>query len=278
MTQAIIKNREHYDNISKAWLYLMGECFHWGYFDDVSDQDLGRATERLVTRMASRMNLKAGQNILDVGCGIGGPALQLCQQFDVSVTGISISEQGVAIAKKNAEASGHSLKADFHLRDAMENGFIDEQFDHVWLMEMSHLLPDKCALIKESCRVLKKGGTLALCDLTFRREPSLSEMAKMRVELRAMERAFGVARLNKPDFYKEIFLRNRLEPFFVEDISDQVSATADQWIKNAEKYRLEVVELIGESALSDFVISCKALRKLYDDKIWGYHIFWVEKS
>ena len=92
--------------------------------------------------------------MLDVGCGIGGPAIQIAEKFRCQVTGISVSSVGIDRARSKAEQTTVGELLDFRLGDAMQMDFEDGTFDVVWVMESSHLMPDKPHLVSECQRVL----------------------------------------------------------------------------------------------------------------------------
>src|SRR3712207_4634915 len=50
--------------------------------------------------LADRLPIKPGDHLLDIGCGLGGPARYLAQRFDCRVTGIDIAEPFVDAAAK----------------------------------------------------------------------------------------------------------------------------------------------------------------------------------
>jgi len=66
--------------------------------------------------------------VLDIGCGWGGMALYLARNFDVSVTGITLSEQQLAVAQKRAAAAGLSDRVRFKLMDYRE---VSERYDRI---------------------------------------------------------------------------------------------------------------------------------------------------
>ena len=69
-------NSKHYDTITEAWQYMLGEHFHWGYF--YSDtRELHNATINLIEIMLSQISVNEKSNIIDIGCGIGNPAIYL---------------------------------------------------------------------------------------------------------------------------------------------------------------------------------------------------------
>ena len=80
---------------------------------------------------------------------------------------MATSQVGVEMAKKNAKEKNLSDRVDFALADATNNGLPDASFDRVWSLESAHLMPDKEALFRECCRVLRPEGKLVLCDVSL---------------------------------------------------------------------------------------------------------------
>ena len=173
----VLDNREHYDNITDAWRLIFGDNFHWGLFLSEAD-DLEAATSNLIDAMADLSASMKGARVLDVGCGIGGPAIHLVEKYHCHVTGISVSSVGIDRARENASKRDLGESLNFELGDAMQMGFEDETFDVAWVMESSHLMPDKPRLISECLRVLKPGGSILLCDLMLTRQLSPRELLR----------------------------------------------------------------------------------------------------
>lgn len=67
--------------------------------------------------IAAKLDLKAGQRILDIGCGWGGMALYLHQKFGVEVLGITLSEEQLKVAQERAAKEGVADKVKFELID-----------------------------------------------------------------------------------------------------------------------------------------------------------------
>jgi tocopherol O-methyltransferase len=74
-----------------SFLYRLfwGEHLHHGYWDN--NESVPRAQIQLMERWAERAGIPRGARVLDVGCGLGGSALWLAEQYDCEVTGITIS-------------------------------------------------------------------------------------------------------------------------------------------------------------------------------------------
>ena len=138
----------HYDQVTLAWIYLLGEDLHYGDFAG-ADEPLNVATARLTQRMAEAAALCPSLEVLDVGCGIGGPAVTLARRWGCRVTGITISEVGLELARRRAEEQGIADRVRFLHADGMDNGLPDASFDRAWVMESSHLMADRGALLAE---------------------------------------------------------------------------------------------------------------------------------
>lgn len=266
----------HYDNITQAWRYLMGDSFHYGYFEPL-DAPLDQATQALTQRMADLGELKAEHRILDVGCGIGAPALHLAERIGCHVRGISTSEVGVATARERAAARGLEQRVSFELRDGMANEYEDRSFDRVWVMESSHLMPDKAAMIRESARVLKPSGRIVLCDIIMHRELALPDVMKRAKAFDLLRVVFGRAKMATLSAYREWFEQAGLEVLHCDDISRQAAPTFANWKQNSERYRDEVIALVGEGPLADFSRACDELERMWEDEILGYGMLAAEK-
>jgi len=67
--------------------------------------------------LASKLLLKPGQKVLDIGCGWGGLAIYLARECDVDVTGLTLSVEQHKVAERRAAAAGLSERVHFRLED-----------------------------------------------------------------------------------------------------------------------------------------------------------------
>jgi 27-O-demethylrifamycin SV methyltransferase len=267
----------HYDAVTRAWRYLMGESFHYGYFESL-ETSLDEATRALTERMAEAGKIGEGQRVLDVGCGIGGPAEWLVNERGAQVDGISTSEVGIAEANERAVSRGFSESARFHVRDGMDNGFEAASFDRVWVMESSHLMPDKKAMIRDSARVLKAGGRFVLCDIIVHRNLPIAEVLERASTFDLLRRVFGRAKMETLEAYAGWLEEAGLAPDLVEDVSAQAAPTFSRWKTNADSYRDEVSGLIGEEGWAEFRQACVELESLWEDGTLGYGLIAADQG
>lgn len=96
------------------------------------------AKKRLI---AAKLLVRPGARVLDIGCGWGGMALYLAQVCDAEVTGVTLSQEQLRVARARAEALGLSDRVYFELRDYREvTGSFDNivsvgMFEHVGLRQ-----------------------------------------------------------------------------------------------------------------------------------------------
>jgi SAM-dependent methyltransferase len=142
---------------------------HLGYWTDDDDPaDLATATEQLTAQLIERLAPRDGQRVLDVGCGVGGPAISLARAAGVEVVGVTVSNAQVEQATARARSAGLGERVRFEYADAMDLPFADGSFDSAWFVESLIHMPDKERALAEVARVLKPGSRLAVADM-FRR-------------------------------------------------------------------------------------------------------------
>jgi cyclopropane-fatty-acyl-phospholipid synthase len=123
--------------------------------------------------IASKMYLKPGQKVLDIGCGWGGLALYLNRVADVDVLGVTLSREQLAVARQRAEEAGVSDRVKFELCDYRDvTGQFDRivsigMFEHLgtaYFQTFFHkirelLVPEGVALVHTMGRMGKPGTT-----------------------------------------------------------------------------------------------------------------------
>jgi cyclopropane fatty-acyl-phospholipid synthase-like methyltransferase len=259
----------HYDRVTEAWKYLLGEELHYGLFES-GDEPLPAATNALTARMREAAQLAEGLRLLDVGCGTGAPGCELAGDHGIEVLGISTSAVGVAAANDRAAAAGLSGRARFEVRDAMDNGLDDASFDRVWALESSHLMPDRPRMVAEAARVLRPGGRFVLCDIIRLREIPFAELREKREKFAVLRAGFGAARMDELSEYEGYAAAAGLEVDFTEDLTALARPTLRRWRENADANREQVLDLVGEEGLAAFVGSCDILEEFWGDGMFGY--------
>ncbi|MGW1253692.1 SAM-dependent methyltransferase [Streptomyces sp. NPDC002513] len=144
---------------------------HFGYWDRPEDAwPLERAEERFTELMIERLRPAPGGSVLDVGCGMGTPAIRLANATGSKVTGITVSHEQVKRASARASAAGVADQVSFQYADAAALPFEENSFDAVWALESIIHMPDRVQVLREIARVIRPGGRVVLTDF-FERAP-----------------------------------------------------------------------------------------------------------
>jgi len=111
-------------------------------------------------RMAHRLHLKPGQTLVDVGCGMAGPALWVARETGAKLVGVDFSHSAVRFASERAEGLGLSDTARFVVGSFDNTGLDDASASGVMSEDAIQYAPDKKAAMREAARILRKGGQL----------------------------------------------------------------------------------------------------------------------
>ncbi len=118
--------------------------------------------------LAGAAGLEPSTRVLDVGCGIGGPARYFAATFGCKVTGIDLSPGFIEAAAYLTERCGLSDHVTFQLGDALHLPFEDAAFDTVFLQHVAMNIEDRAALYAEIHRILAPGGRFVTHDVVLR--------------------------------------------------------------------------------------------------------------
>lgn len=107
----------------------------------------------------------AGDRVLDVGSGLGGPARLIAAQRECDVTGIDLTPEFVEVAQRLTERTGLSHRVRFFCADALALPFDDGAFDAAITQHVAMNIADRARLYSEIRRVMRPGGRFALYDV-----------------------------------------------------------------------------------------------------------------
>ncbi|KAA2261119.1 methyltransferase domain-containing protein [Solihabitans fulvus] len=121
-----------------------------------------------------------GDRLLDAGCGRGGTSIMAGERFGCQVDGVSISEQQVEFANRQAALRGLSDRVRYHFRNMLDTGFETGGYRGIWNNE-STMYVDLRELFAEHARQLEFGGryvTITGCynDVTGGRSKAVSQI------------------------------------------------------------------------------------------------------
>lgn len=114
---------------------------------------------------AKHLDLHSGMKILDVGCGIGGPARYFAEAFDCEVCGIDLSQEFVDVATSLSRRVGLSDMVTFRQASGTELPVSNRTFDRATMMHVGMNISDKPKVFGEVRRALKPGGVFGVYEV-----------------------------------------------------------------------------------------------------------------
>ena len=138
-------------------------AIHYGLWEPETKTDR-EALLRANNTLVRGCNPTPERRILDAGCGVGGMAIWLAQEFGVQAVGLTNCEPHVALAAEQAAQRGVGHLVEFHYGDFMDMPFPDRSFDAVLNHETYCYAADKVSYLHGVNRVLKPGGRWQCLD------------------------------------------------------------------------------------------------------------------
>jgi cyclopropane-fatty-acyl-phospholipid synthase len=125
---------EHYDLGNDFYAeWLDGSMTYSSAFFGPGENDLQAAQIEKYRRLCTALDIKPGMSVLEIGCGWGGFAEIAAGEFGANVTGITLSTEQLAYARKRIETAGLSDKVTLKLEDYRDT---KGQFDRIASIEM----------------------------------------------------------------------------------------------------------------------------------------------
>ncbi|HEX4009850.1 MAG TPA: cyclopropane-fatty-acyl-phospholipid synthase family protein [Solirubrobacteraceae bacterium] len=248
--------RYHYDagNAFFALFLDPSMTYSCAYFKGGA-QDLAEAQEAKLRLVCTKLDLKQGERVLDVGCGWGSFAIHAATHFGVEVLGVTLSEQQVKLGRERVREAGLEDQVTLRVADYRELG--GDSFDAISSIGMvEHVGEERIDLYMRTLSdLLRPGGRLLnhgiakLMDLDTKDEGAFSErfvfpdgvpLPLSRIA-QAMERTALVVR-------------------HVEGLPEDYARTLGYWIASYEERYDEAVRLAGEERARVWRLYLRAAR------------------
>jgi cyclopropane-fatty-acyl-phospholipid synthase len=162
----------HYDLNGELYELFLDQDrqYSCAYFDrdGISLEEAQLAKKR---HIAAKLLIESGNRILDIGCGWGGMALYLAEFCGADVTGVTLSQEQLAVAQRRAMDNGQQAKTEFRLQDYRD---VNSSFDRIVSVGMfEHVgLGSYDAFFQQVARLLKDDGVALLHTIGHEGEPS----------------------------------------------------------------------------------------------------------
>ena len=163
--------------------------------------------------LARHAKINQSTHVLDLCCGLGGPARYLAYHHGCRVTGVDMNTDRLAGAVRLTERTKLQDRVLFHHANALQTGLADETFDVIVSQEAFCHIPNKKTLIAECVRLLKPGGRIVYTDILARNS--------MTNEIRSrLENEMVFSELSTLEQYCHLLEGKSCQVVEVEDLSD----------------------------------------------------------
>jgi cyclopropane fatty-acyl-phospholipid synthase-like methyltransferase len=253
-------------------------ALHYGYWDEAKPYQQHQALLNKNQVLYETAAIRAGDKVLDAGCGIGGSSIWMAKQHGNQVTGITISAKQAEYARQHARRHGVSERVNFEVADFCQMPFADASFDVVWALESSCHALNKADFLREAWRVLKPGGRLVVCDgFLLQREFNSNQWQAVVTCLNG----WAVPNLCARDEFDQLLQQQGFADIQCHDITAQTMASADYMYKVAK--RLQPVQKISQwlglrtqAQTANYLVGL-AQHQLFTEKLTEYLIFTASK-
>jgi len=164
----------YYDGATELYEWGWGSSFHFARY--YKGESFFQALARHEHYLSSHIGLKPGKRVLDVGCGVGGPAREIARFSDAHIVGINNNQYQVDRARKYTAKAGLTDQVEFVKGDFMHlvDTFGENSFDAVYAIEATVHAPAWEGVYGQILKVLKPGGKFGVYEwcMTDRWNPS----------------------------------------------------------------------------------------------------------
>lgn len=159
-------SREDLITVIKKAIQAIGKTPATVSVDDLSSMDEFHVGGRDATKMLmDSLELKVHHHLLDVGCGLGGPARFIADKYGSSITGIDLTPEFVDVGNKINCWFGLENQVNLREGNIMNLSALADQFDGAYMIHVGMNVEDKISLFKEIAKSIKRDGFFVVFDL-----------------------------------------------------------------------------------------------------------------
>lgn len=216
----------------------------------------------------AKLDLKPGQKVLDVGCGIGGGDFYMAENFNVEVVGIDLSINMISIALERAV--GLNCAVEFEVADCTTITYPDNAFDVIYSRDTILHIQDKPALFRSFYKWLKPGGKVLISDYCRSAGTASPEFAEY-----IKQRGYD---LHDVQAYGQMLRDAGFDEVIAEDRTDQFSKVLERELNAVEKEKERFITDFSEEDYDAIVGGWKSklVRVSSGEQRWG--LFVAEKA
>ena len=152
-------NNLYYNLVTDFFEYGWGRSFHFA--PRMPGETFKESLVRHERNLANALDLKPGMVVADIGCGVGGPLMEIARFSGAKIIGVNSNAYQLERARSFTDEAGLAHVAEFLHCDFLSVDAPDNFFDAAYSIEATCCAPDKISIYGEIFRLLKPGAFFA---------------------------------------------------------------------------------------------------------------------
>lgn len=144
--------------------------------------------------LAANMGIQPSFKVLDIGCGVGGPAREIGHFTGAHITGLNNNDYQISRARRYAHTFGLENRSDFVKGDFMNMPLEDATYDACYAIEATVHASTLEGVYGEAYRILKPGGVFGCYEWVMTDKYDATNPEHLRI-VRGLEVGNGVAKM-----------------------------------------------------------------------------------
>jgi N-methyltransferase StaMA len=251
---------------------IQGGGHHVGYwYENGEDVSFLEGINQCTEVVGSKLGLRPGQRLLDIGCGVAVPAIRYAQRYDINVVGLTNSRWQIEESSRRVKAAGVRTQIKLDFGDAAALPYPDDSFDAVLAFQSMQHAQDRGQWQREMARVVRPGGNVVIVD--FIEEVPLTD--------EEVETLFGNnIPMEKPLPLSEFLQEVRDNGLTIKEAlscGDRIRPSYPKYFERVERIKDDLIEVLGKEKVEGQLGFMRKMLPIYRDKI-GYLILTATKE
>ncbi|AGO12670.1 AaceriADR196Wp [[Ashbya] aceris (nom. inval.)] len=207
----------YYNVVTDFYEYGWGSSFHFSRF--YPGESFSASVARHEHYLAYRAGIARGDLVLDVGCGVGGPAREIARFTGCRVVGLNNNDYQIMKGNHYSRKLGMADQVSYVKGDFMHMDFPNATFDKVYAIEATCHAPSFEGVYGEIFRVLKPGGVFAVYEwvMTDKYDETNPEHRQVAYEI---ELGDGIPKMYSVKVARDALAKVGFEILVDEDLAD----------------------------------------------------------
>ncbi len=233
----------HYDVGNDFYALVLGPSmvYSCAYWDSPGQEGgLEQAQHAKLDLICRKLDLRAGQRLLDVGCGWGSLVLHAAREYGVQAVGVTLSPEQATFARKRIAAEGLTDRVEFRVQDYRR--IPDGPYDAISSIGMAEHVGRATyrGYADTLYRLLKPGGRLLNHQIARRPQP---EESAYEVDAFIDAYVFPDGELAPVGTTAGLLEEAGFEVRDIEGLRDHYALTLRHWVANLERNWHKAVRL-----------------------------------